>query len=101
MNQKLDKALDDIHAIATEAGISFCFVAEEDGSMIVSAKVTEEPEFPILHLVSTILQGDDGKLDPRAVIAWLIRFYPQSVARFVDEIGAIDAIMTADCGVTQ
>jgi len=101
MKEELDKALDAIHDIAVEAGISFCFVAESEGSILVSAKVTEEPEFPILHLVTTLLKGDDGKLDPRAVIAWLIRYYPQSVARFVDEIGQIDSMMQSNHGGTQ
>ncbi len=43
MNPKLGQALDAIHDIAVEAGISFCFVAESEGSMLVSAKVEKEP----------------------------------------------------------
>lgn len=101
MNPKLDQALDAIHDIAVEAGISFCFVAEAEGSMLVSAKVTQEPEFPILHLVSTLLQGEEGKLNPRAVIGWLIKHYPKTMSDFIDEIGQIDSMMHSNHGVTQ
>lgn len=101
MNPKLDQALENIHDIAVEAGVSFCFVGEIDGSMLVSAKVEKEPEFPLLHLVSTILQGEDGKLNPRVVIAWLVQHYPSAMSRFIDEIAEIDGLMKNNQGVTQ
>lgn len=94
MNEELKQRIEEIVDMTDKTGDKVVVLAEISGGLMVAACVKELPETSLMHLVGTLVRGYDEKgFNPREVIARLIRFYPQDVAKFVDEVSVVDSLI--------